>query len=316
MKYSERTRSVAYSMLFVVPLLGIYELWLIIRQPRVVNAAGQIVRLPLMYIEKIIENLGGTSFFTVSILLNVALIGVFVWAYFKTRKDENPHFSTLWGVVSESVVYGFLLGHVIIFSLNLLRGVPQLSVLSMAPRVPETLDPVFLSIGAGVYEEIVFRLAVVGGLYYIGTLVFERDDMPKACGLTIGFGVVIAAIQVLSDSDYTSSWSRFGMALFATSVVFAGVSLLIAAAYCGMVWVLKQFKFNPKWAAGAVSVIIGSLVFSAFHHMGPLGEPFVFQVFSFRFMAGVLLAAIFFLRGLSVAVYTHVFYDIFVVLSD
>jgi membrane protease YdiL (CAAX protease family) len=101
-----------------------------------------------------------------------------------------------------------------------------------------------MSLGAGVYEEIVFRLGLLGGL--------------------------AAAFQRLL------SWRR----LTAVSAAF----------------------------------VLSSLAFSAVHHLPPLGDPFSIEVFTFRALAGVCFGLLFWFRGLAVAVYTHAFYDLYVLL--
>ena len=55
----------------------------------------------------------------------------------------------------------------------------------------------------------------------------------------------------------------------------------------------------------ATELLLSSLAFSAFHYLGPFGDTFTFNSFTFRFLAGVLLGAIYLSRGLAVSVYTH-----------
>ena len=60
----------------------------------------------------------------------------------------------------------------------------------------------------------------------------------------------------------------------------------------------------------AVAVVVSSLVFALYHHIGPAGEPFTPDRFAFRAFAGTILGVLFVLRGLAVVVYMHVFYDV------
>jgi hypothetical protein len=53
-------------------------------------------------------------------------------------------------------------------------------------------------------------------------------------------------------------------------------------------------------------------VFSGYHHWGVGGEPYVAEVFAFRFWAGATLGAIFLLRGIGIAALAHGFYDVLV----
>lgn len=67
-----------------------------------------------------------------------------------------------------------------------------------------------------------------------------------------------------------------------------------------------------------LAFIGSSLAFSAFHYVGAYADALAFDSFMYRFMAGILLATIYWWRGLGVAVYTHAFYDLyfFFVLAD
>ena len=59
---------------------------------------------------------------------------------------------------------------------------------------------------------------------------------------------------------------------------------------------------------------VSSVAFSAVHHIPPYGDPLRLDIFTFRVLAGLFFGALFWLRGLAVAVYTHAFYDVYVLL--
>jgi membrane protease YdiL (CAAX protease family) len=80
----------------------------------------------------------------------------------------------------------------------------------------------------------------------------------------------------------------------------------------GLYWLARKVMDIPSWMAAIAALLISSFVFSAIHYVGPLGDAFTMGSFLFRFFAGILLAAIFYLRGFAVAVYTHAIYDIIV----
>lgn len=75
---------------------------------------------------------------------------------------------------------------------------------------------------------------------------------------------------------------------------------------------LQRARGQGPALAWSLSAIASSLIFSAVHHIGPMGDPLVFDVFAFRALAGMYLAGVYLLRGFAVAVYTHTLYDIFV----
>jgi membrane protease YdiL (CAAX protease family) len=78
----------------------------------------------------------------------------------------------------------------------------------------------------------------------------------------------------------------------------------------GTLWLLQRVAGMHGVAAGAVAVATSSLIFALFHHVGPGAEPFTPEAFTFRSLAGLLLAGLFAFRGLAVAVYAHAFYDL------
>ena len=64
---------------------------------------------------------------------------------------------------------------------------------------------------------------------------------------------------------------------------------------------------------GLLSTIVGAVVFSAVHYVGALGDVFTWPSFTFRFLFGLALNALFLVRGFGVAAWTHALYDVMVV---
>lgn len=150
-------------------------------------------------------------------------------------------------IAVEAVVYallmrsaaGYALGHLPLSS----PTDPALAV-GVADRWPG----VVMSLGAGFYEELVFRVGLVGG----GLL-----------ALKLFFGTV------------------------------------------------------PRLALGAAWAVAAALAFAGWHYVGPLADPWSLRTFTFRAVCGVVLTAIFLLRGFAAAVWTHALYDIWALsLSD
>ena len=76
-------------------------------------------------------------------------------------------------------------------------------------------------------------------------------------------------------------------------------------------WACARFGATPG-AAAAWSVFITSLVFSAAHYVGPLGDTFDLHSFAFRALAGMFFATLFLVRGFGIAAGTHAVYDMLV----
>ncbi len=69
--------------------------------------------------------------------------------------------------------------------------------------------------------------------------------------------------------------------------------------------------FSVHEVPGVIAAILFSAVaFSAFHHVGAGSEPYDHAAFYYRTIAGVVLGAMFVLRGFGVCVYAHAVYDL------
>jgi hypothetical protein len=74
------------------------------------------------------------------------------------------------------------------------------------------------------------------------------------------------------------------------------------------------FGWGPA-VSGIFAVMVGALVFSAFHYVGPYGDPLELGSFTFRAVAGILFSALFLLRGFGITAWTHALYDVFLAVA-
>jgi Type II CAAX prenyl endopeptidase Rce1-like len=79
----------------------------------------------------------------------------------------------------------------------------------------------------------------------------------------------------------------------------------------GSVALLKRFSISFPGSLALV-IALGSLLFSALHYANwnPAGDPFEWLGFICRFLLGVAFSLIFLFRGLSVAVLSHLVYNV------
>ena len=78
-----------------------------------------------------------------------------------------------------------------------------------------------------------------------------------------------------------------------------------------LAWSFERLGFSTVSDA-CWAVVTSSLLFSAAHYVGPLGDSFAIYSFTFRFLAGLFFALLFSIRGFGVAAGTHAVYDILV----
>jgi hypothetical protein len=79
----------------------------------------------------------------------------------------------------------------------------------------------------------------------------------------------------------------------------------------GLAWMAGRVLGLTRAAAGVLAAVLGALIFSAFHYIGPYGEPLDLGSFTFRTIAGLLFSGLFLLRGFGITAWTHALYDVF-----
>lgn len=163
--YFRVSRSLTYSLLFSVPLLLAYELGAgylaTTGGSSLRNGADVLLRTLLAA-----GNMGGTLPLTL-LLLVIAAILIFLE---QRRRRVALRLSPFIGMTMESIVYALLLGAVIGgLTQWVLHGVSQLPLsIDAGPLASLSFrEGVVLSLGAGFYEELVFRVILVGGIFAI-----------------------------------------------------------------------------------------------------------------------------------------------------
>ena len=235
--YWALSRSHRYSLLFALPLLLFYELLEAISP---VRAQGGVIRNGADVVL--------TSLFTVlfgprgPLVFMALVIGASLWLIRRDRSAGPLRAGMFVGMFGESVVLALLFGIAVrAVTMGLMR---PLHALAAGGGLDGTiLERLTLSIGAGLYEELLFRVVIVAMLANAMRL--------------LGFGRVLA---------------------------------------------------------GAAATGLGALLFSAFHYVGPLGEPLKLESFVFRAVAGLAFSALYLLRGFGITAWTHALYDVAVLL--
>jgi hypothetical protein len=239
--YWEASRAHRYSLLFALPLLLLYELLaaVLTRDPAAggIRNGADVLLKDLFY--AFLGSRGPLLFMAVVVLISVGL----VW------RDLRAHRWHLraWifgGMMVESLALAVALGAVVGALTARLLG--PLGALAM-PADPGQMGwptQLMLSVGAGLYEELLFRVVLVSAL---------------ANGARLALG-----------------WTR-------------GTS-------------------------GVVATILGALIFSAFHYIGPYGDDWALQSFTFRTIAGLMFSALYLTRGFGITAWTHAMYDVMVMM--
>ena len=239
--YWRAARAPRYSLSIAFPLLLVYEVLAVSLSHGEVAGVrnGADVLLKSLFV-----TLGGRDGLAVFGALLVGGGAALIWRDLRRSGRIEPRFF-LW-MAAESVAYGLIFGLVTGTLTGLL--LPGAAVLGAGPTLLVAFvsalslpSQLMISLGAGLYEELLFRVILVSGLAWLGGRVF--------------------------------GWSPVAASLFA--------------------------------------VVLGALVFSAFHYIGPYGEPLELGSFTFRTIAGLLFSGLYLLRGFGITGWTHSLYDVF-----
>lgn len=182
--YFSQTKTLTYSYLIALPLLIMYEVFILMSQPD----AEQYVRLSTdIWIKWIFASVGfDTLKFTFALVLILGLI-----IFFKDRsnpvKIRGRFFlymileSALYAVVIAMAISGFL---GLIFNMASPEGIGGLT----------KFQQLALSLGAGLYEELIFRVLLVSGLVVVFGWLGFKDGWKNAAAMILG-ALVFSAVH-------------------------------------------------------------------------------------------------------------------------
>lgn len=160
--YFELTRTLTYSLLFTLPLLLLYELGTLLMarsDPHALRNGADVLLRSLLAA----GGLRGTAAFT-GLLVAIAVILVVL----ERRRRRIPvRLAPFAGMAAESAAYAVLFGAVVgTMTSWLLGGMGARLAVGEGPLASLSVPQgIVLSLGAGVYEELVFRVLLVGGLW-------------------------------------------------------------------------------------------------------------------------------------------------------
>lgn len=123
-----------------------------------------------------------------------------------------------------------------------------------------------------------------------------------------------SSIVLSAGLNQTGFLHKFGLMLGAG--LYEELFFRLILINLGIKVITNFFKKTKGTEAAIYSVLLSSILFSAFHHIGSLGEAFIWKVFFFRFFAGLILAIIYVTRGFGIAAWSHALYDLLVLFNS
>ncbi len=238
-EYFRLARTPRYSLTFALPLLLLYEVLAFALSH---SALAGLRNGADVLLKSVFVVFGGRNGLVVFGALLIGTGATLVWCDRKTGGKLQGRIFL--GMALESLVYAGVFG-IVVGTLTgfLLHGLTLLAAGAQKPGI-DLSTQIMISLGAGIYEELLFRVLIVGTLAWLGRRAF--------------------------------GWSAT--------------------------------------ASGIGATILGALIFSAFHYIGPYGDRFTPSSFTFRAIAGVLFSALYLLRGFGITAWTHALYDVLVTL--
>lgn len=157
-RYVNLTRSLSVSLLFILPLLLIYEAGVLIGG-REINAAAELMKRPISWLQSHPTRVFGTD---AMLLLNGLVIVAALIAVWRASRRNALRLSPYLWMLTESGIYALLLGPL---ALAPLTG--QFTFSGLTPNGASFLDALVVGAGAGLYEEAFFRLMILGAVFYL-----------------------------------------------------------------------------------------------------------------------------------------------------
>lgn len=240
--YWQASRAPRYSLLFALPLLVFYQILAAVVPPGpggigVRNGADVLLETVFVWI----AGPWGPRLFMIS------LIAAGVWLVAKDLRAHPSRLSPaiLGAMLLESICLALAFGVVVGGLTAALLGAPPPPIFfSFTGEQLGRWTVLMLSLGAGIYEELLFRVVLVG---------------------------------------------------------------LLA-------WGARRVLGWRPLIAGIAATLVGALVFSAFHYIGPYGDQLDVFSFVFRTIAGLFFSGLYLWRGFGITAWTHALYDVFLLL--
>lgn len=190
--YFDDTRGILYSYLIALPLLLLYEVLILISQP----LSGNSVRISVdVWMKSLFHFLGFQS--VTATLLIAALLGAMILYRKRTQLPslKTRYFSFM---IVESVLYAILVTVLIVGFLDAL-----LMMQSEGPLAEMNKLHLFaLSLGAGLYEELFFRVILVSLLALLFGLLTKKKFIAYGASATV-------AALIFSGVHYVGEFGDF-----------------------------------------------------------------------------------------------------------
>lgn len=236
--YWQASRAPRYSLVFALPLLMLYEVLAFALSG---SELGQVRNGADVLLKSVFIALGGRYGVTG---FSVLLLGIGAYLVWKDRRAHGAIRPAVFpGMLIESVLYAALLGGVAsALTTLLLHGRLAIGALQSF-ALPTQL---MISLGAGIYEELLFRVILVSALVALGRLLFGWRP------LTAGIFAAVAGALIFSLFHYVGP---YGDELTLSSFTFRAVAGLL---FSGL-YLLRGFGITA-WSHALYDVFLSVML--------------------------------------------------------
>ncbi len=231
------SRQPLVSLAFVAPLLAVYEAGVLALGPKAIRNGADV------WLRGLLELLDFGNYF----LLPVLVVGILLGWHHTTRQSWRVPRGVLWGMAVECVVLAFCLrgisyaaALVLQAGLGPMFSAPKTAALAAAPSASVARLIGFL--GAGVYEELLFRLILLGAAAWA----IRRSGATSRTAAVVAVLVtsaVFAAAHYVGPYGEAILWREFG---FWYGLVFR----FLAGVFFSVLFVVRGFGVAAGTHAG------------------------------------------------------------------
>ena len=183
--YFQRSERPLTNLMFLLPLLAAYEL-----------GTRQFVLNPIIafsIMQRFFAVFGATGKY----LPAMAVVGVLIGCHLVRRDPWSVEWGDLWKMAIESVVLALPL------FLVWVAAAPFLSRIALLPAPVALTGWAVPCIGAGIYEELIFRLIVLNLLSFVLIDVLQLRKIWASAGIILASAVLFAAYHYLGSERFT-----------------------------------------------------------------------------------------------------------------
>ena len=185
MNYFDASRTATYGFLAALPLLLLYEMSILFVNQ---GSLGGVRVGADVWMKSVLLAVGAPGMLAVGIVV----IGIGVAIFLRDRKKQIPLKPAFFGgLVLESMVYAVVVAFAVSVVVSSLLAMIQDGA---TVRDLPLMTQLSLSLGAGLYEELVFRVLLVGGLAAVLNVLTSRRALAYAVAAVLG-AILFSAVH-------------------------------------------------------------------------------------------------------------------------